>query len=672
MKQFLSRRDFALTILAASLFLPSLDAAEPQLLAGFEGADYSGWTTTGTAFGDRPARGALPDQAPVNGFRGSGYVNSFHGGDPATGTLTSPEFPLSQRYLSFLIGGGEEVGRTCVNVLVDGQMVRSATGREDETLITATFDLGEFTGKTARIQIVDAATGGWGHVNADHFILTDTAPTPPYRQNPEPVAVYDEMLRPQFHFSAKQGWLNDPNGLVFAGGEYHLFFQHNPQGREWGNMTWGHAVSEDLLHWRQLDHALWPDRLGTMFSGSAVVDRDNTAGFKTGRDPALVALYTAAGGTSDESKGQPFTQCLAYSNDQGRTWTKYAGNPVVPNQGEGDRDPKVFWHAPTKHWVMPLYVGEHAPAKPEKTGQTITRHVCHFYTSPDLKLWTFASKFAEELYECPGFVELPVDGDPKNSRWALWGASGEYWLGRFDGREFKAETPKLKGDFGANSYAAQAYDDLPDHRTVLVTWMQGGKYPHMPFNQQMGFPVELSLQATPDGIRLVKWPVKEIANLFTSVLREDLSRPLSAGRHELKAAAAELLDLELEFIPGTAQTVTLELRGQKIVWQASAGELTAFGRKMPLKVGAKAEGRHSDFASPWGPDFELWTGSVRLRVLLDRSSLELFGNGGLAMASFCFVPNEPPAAALVVAGGEVTRARCTVRGLKSAWRGGSP
>lgn len=653
----MNRPRLLLTVVATVSLAAAHAFAADQLVADFEGADYAGWTATGTAFGNAPARGTLPNQQNVGGFRGSGLVNSYLGGDGATGTLTSPEFRITQRYLNFLVGGGAHDGETCVNVLVDGQAVRSAPGRDDEFLNMATLDLGDFVGKTARIQIVDSATGGWGHINCDHFVLSDRAATPPVlKRAVDTSRLYDETHRPQFHFTAQKGWHNDPNGLVFFAGEYHLFFQHNPYGREWGNMTWGHAVSPDMIHWTQLEHALWPDRMGTMFSGSAVVDRDNTAGFQTGKEPALVAIYTAAGGTSDESKGQPFTQCIAYSNDRGRTWTKYAGNPVVPNVGDGDRDPKVFWHAPTKRWIMPLYVGEKDPVKKDAKGNPATRHVCHFYTSADLKTWSFASKFAEELFECPGFFELQVDGRKRDSRWVLFGASGEYWLGRFDGREFKAETPKLKGNYGANAYAAQAWDDLPDGRVIYLDWMQGGKYPGMPFNQQMGVPLELSLQTTPDGIHLVKWPAKELGSLIANT--ESVSVPTAAGRHELPAAAKELLDVELEFIPGTAETVTLELRGQKLVWNAKAGELTALGRKLPLRPAARTVGRQTE---------KPWDGSVRLRALLDRTSLELFGNGGVTMASFCFVPAVDPSASFTIEGGSLAKARLTARTLKSAW-----
>jgi levanase/fructan beta-fructosidase len=318
---------------------------------------------------------------------------------------------------------------------------------------------------------------------------------------------------------------------------------------------------------------------------------------------------------------------------------------------------------------MPLYVGEKEPSKPDKSGKPSIRNVCHFYTSTDLKHWTFASKFSEELFECPGLVELPLDGRSKETRWVLWGGNGDYWVGKFDGTAFTAVTPKLKGDFGANYYAAQAYDDLPDKRVVLVTWMNGGKYPGMPFNQQMGFPVELSLQTTPEGIRMVKWPVKELAKLFTSALHEDLPHPTPPGRHIISGTSGDLLDLEIEFIPGDAASIVLELKGQKIVWNAKTSELTAFGKVMPLHSAKKNIGRRSDYPKPWGPDFEPWDGSVRLRILLDRTSIELYGDGGVSAASFCFLPNpEPSAVALSVEGGALPKARIVARGLKSAWK----
>jgi sucrose-6-phosphate hydrolase SacC (GH32 family) len=640
------------------------------LVADFEGPDFGAWTTTGDAFGSGPAHGPLPGQAPVGGYRGNGFASSFHGNDKGQGTLTSPEFAISKPFMNFLVGGGEEVGQTCVNILVNGQVVRSATGRQDEFLTMTTFDLHEYVGKRARIQIVDSASGGWGHINADHFVLSDKGATLPFVQNPEPLNDYSEALRPQFHFTARQGWLNDPNGLVAYNGEYHLFFQHNPKGREWGNMTWGHAVSTNLVRWTQLDNALLPDKMGTMFSGSAVVDRNNTGGFQTGSEPALVAFYTAAGGTSDESKGLPFTQCLAYSNDKGRTWTKYSGNPVIGNVGEGDRDPKVFWHGPSKHWVMPLYVGEKNPAKLGNDGKPTVRNVCHFYISPDLKHWTLASKFAEELYECPGLVELPVNGKAGDTRWVLWGASGEYWIGKFDGSTFTAETGKIRGDYGANFYAPQAYDDLPDKRVILIGWMNGGKYKGMPFNQQMGFPTELTLQKTPEGIRLIKWPVAEISQLFTGAVHVDLPRPFTEGNYKIPSGDADLLDVEWEFVPGTATSVGLDLRGNKFVWDAKAGTLTAFGRSMPLPRSSKDQGRVSAYTKPWGPDFIPWEDGVRVRVLLDRTSAEVFGNGGLSMASYCFQPGpEASSSSTVTAvGGDLVKARLTVRPLKSAWK----
>ena len=645
-----------------------LSAAE-DVIADFEGPDFGAWTATGEAFGTAPATGALPDQAPLGGFRGRGFASSFHGRDKATGRLTSPEFTLNRRYLNFLIGGGEEVGATCVNVLVEGAVVRSATGREEEFLNTATFDLGEFAGKKARIEIVDAFTGSWGHINADHFVLSDTAAVPPYVQNPPPPPPFhDEALRPQFHFTAHSNWLNDPNGLIRAGGEYHLFFQHNPQGREWGNMTWGHATSPDLVRWKEREPALLPDRLGTMFSGSVVVDTGNTAGFQSGKDPALVAIYTAAGGTSRESEGQPFSQCLAYSNDQGRTWTKYEGNPVLKARGDGDRDPKVFWHAPSGRWVMPLYVGVPDPSRKGRDGKPGVRNTCQFFTSPDLKSWTYTGTFAGEVYECPGLIELPVDGNPSRTRWVLWGADGAYWVGTFNGLNFTAEAGPMTGDYGPNFYAAQAWDALAERRVVLIGWMRGGEYPDMPFNQQMGFPLDLSLQSSTNGVRLLKWPVPELRNLFASVLREDLPRPMPVGTNRLGGAIADTLDLEFEFQPGDAREVRLDIRGVPLRWNSASGNLEVFGKTIPSPVASGSVGRRSDFRAPWGPDLIPWDRSVRWRILVDRTSLEIFVNGGTAVGSFVWIPREEPSLAIVVEGGNLARARLVRRSLKSAWR----
>src|SRR5262245_38978807 len=209
--------------------------------------------------------------------------------------------------------------------------------------------------------------------------------------------LYNEAYRPQFHFSPRENWTNDPNGLVFYQGEYHLFFQHNPFGINWGNMTWGHAVSTDLVHWQQLPNAIEPDSLGTIFSGSAVVDWNNTTGFQRGEEKTLITIYTAAGGTSEASQGQPFTQCIAYSNDRGHTWTKYERNPVLGHMVKENRDPKVVWHAPSRRWIMALY----------KDGNTFA-----FFASPDLKTWAHLHNLdVPGCAECPDFFEMLIAGE---------------------------------------------------------------------------------------------------------------------------------------------------------------------------------------------------------------------------------------------------------------------
>ncbi len=285
---------------------------------------------------------------------------------------------------------------------------------------------------------------------------------------PRHQSLYQEAYRPQFHFTAQEGWLNDPNGLVYLDGEYHLFFQFEPQldGAD-PRKIWGHAVSTDLIHWRQLDHALLPDALGPIWSGSAVVDAENTSAFGRPGHPLLVALYTAAGGESPESQSHAFTQCLAYSLDRGRTWTKYAHNPVLPHIIGGNRDPKVVWYAPTRRWIMALY---------------LDGNEFGLFASPDLKTWSQIQTLTlPGSSECPDFFEMPLEGSHER-RWVFTAANGHYQVGTFDGKLFTPETPLLAGDAGANSYAAQTFSDIParDSRRIQIAWMAGAAIPVCP------------------------------------------------------------------------------------------------------------------------------------------------------------------------------------------------
>jgi len=642
------KRAWVAVVLLVLLNSALMRAAEPDIvLADFEGTNYGAWKATGAAFGDAPARGTLANQQKVSGFSGQGLVNTYLKGDNSTGTLTSPEFKIERRYLNFLIGGGHRPGEAGLNLLLDGKTARSATGNDDEKLDWATWDVPEFKGRSARLEIVDKATGGWGHVNVDEITLSDTAKAEV--QAPLVISterLYDETYRPQFHFTARNNWLNDPNGLVFYKDEYHLFFQHNPSGINWGNMTWGHAVSTDLVHWAQIEHALLPDKLGTMFSGSAVIDWENTSGFQTGVEKPLVCIYTAAGGTSPESKGAPFTQCIAYSNDRGRTFTKWSGNPALKNISADDRDPKVFWHAPTKRWVMALYVPVKDAEKKSADGKPVMVQTIQFHASPNLKEWTFLRQL-DGFFECPDIFELPVDGDRRNTRWVIFGANGEYLIGRFDGTTFTKESGKHKGDYGKNFYAAQTYSDIPesDGRRILIGWMNGGKYPGMPFNQQMAFPCELTLRSTPEGIRMFKWPVKEIETL--GVLERGVIVGGGGYGFEPLTLDDDLIDLSAEFEPAAGGEITFTIRGHKFSWSAKDGKFTGLERSMPL---VPVNGR------------------VKFRLLVDRTSVEIFGNDGVAVMSSCLLSKGPNRAeTLSIAGRSSKLASFRARELKSAW-----
>jgi len=445
--------------------------------------------------------------------------------------------------------------------------------------------------------------------------------------------LYNEKYRPQFHFTPQKGWTNDPNGLVFYKGEYHLFFQHNPFGTKWGNMTWGHAVSHDLVHWKQLANAIEPDIRGPIFSGSAVVDDDNTAGLQSGEEKTLVAIYTAAGGTSLESKGQPFTQCIAYSNDRGRTWTKYSGNPVVPHMLADNRDPKVVWHSPTKRWIMVLFLD----------GNTF-----RFLASPNLKNWRILYDITVPgAAECPDLFEMPVEGELGPTKWVWTAANDNYMIGAFDGRRFIPEVMTQQGHYGQNYYAVQTYSGLPGARRVQVAWMSGGEYPDMPFNQQMSFPYELKLRRFGLSLRLCALPVREIESLYETQ-RSWNEVEVKPGHNPLAALSGELWDIDAEIVPGGATDFGFRIRGRSVTYRVKEKRLS-----------------NGDAAADMSPK----DGRIRIRILVDRTSVEVFGNNGEVVIPCCFLPGEmDQGLELFALGGAARIASMSIYKLKSIGR----
>lgn len=703
-------------ILAATgvlLALPAFSADEAsgslpaEVIADFEQETYGDWQVTGTAFGDGPARGTLPGQMPVSGFQGRGLVNSFRGGDDSTGVLTSPEFRLSRPFINLLVGGGGYPGETCVDLLVDGAVVQTATGPNTEpggreALEWRTWNVRQWIGRTAGIRIVDQRKGGWGHINVDQIVQGTVRLEPadvtreftvskrylwlpvkngaPKRRMkflvdgvvvrefeieyatdagtadfqvfsdvaefsgkqltvecrlpggsasldavvasdsmPGAGGLYQEALRPRFHFTSRRGWHNDPNGLVFFAGEYHLFYQHNPFGIEWGNMHWGHAVSPDLFHWKELPTAIYPPRFGDWaFSGSALVDWQNTSGFGKDDQPPMIAAWTSTG------RGE----CIAYSNDRGRTWHEYEGNPVVRHRG---RDPKVIWDQARDRWVMAVY--------DEDDG---SRDIV-FHTSPNLRDWTQRGRI-KGYFECPDLFELPVQGKEGESRWILYAADGEYAIGDFDGAQFHPESGKHPLWHG-NFYAAQSYSDAPDGRRIQIGWGRGITFPGMPFNQQMTVPVELTLRETSNGLRMFAQPVKELAGLEGEVRRWDTIE-LKPGNRTLDGVKLDAHRIRVELEAGSATRIGLLIRGEPLVWEPSAHRLSC-----------------GDLSVPVPND-----GTLRLDVLVDRGSVEAFVNDGAVAISkgFHFDPAkrslEP---ALSGEGGRLKNLRVTP--LPSVW-----
>lgn len=451
-----------------------------------------------------------------------------------------------------------------------------------------------------------------------------------------------EPLRPFFHFTAPKNWINDPNGMVYYDGEYHLFYQHYPHDNSWGPMHWGHAVSIDLVNWQHLPIALYPDELGYIFSGGAVIDWENTAAF--GKE-AMVAFFT-----HHDPATEAQSQSLAYSLDKGRSWTKYVGNPVIPPHPERRdfRDPKVIWYEDgvgTAHWVMLIAAGD----------------VVMLYTSVNLRDWTFASTFGGDqgalsgVWETPDLFQLPISGTSE-SRWVLTVGVGagasfdeikmQYFVGQFDGQQFRNENDKelvLWADHGADFYAAQAWSDAPNGRRVWLAWMTHWAYarvtPPKTWRGAMTLPREIGLKNTAVGPRLVQSPVPELQQLRQSPMQWQ-NMTITHDAPYVPEVEGELFEIITEFDGNEAQ----EEFGIRV--QVGDGEFTAVSytpKTQTLCFDRSQSGQtdfHEAFAEVHRVRYAPSSDTIRLHLFVDRSAIELFvDDGQLTMAERVF-PHE--------------------------------
>jgi len=464
----------------------------------------------------------------------------------------------------------------------------------------------------------------------------------------------EQLYRPNFHFSPKKGWMNDPNGLYYKDGVYHLFFQYYPDDNKWGPMHWGHATSKDLIKWEEQPIALFPDELGYIFSGSAVVDKNNTSGFGDAKSNPVVGIYTYHNPNREkDGKIDVESQGIAYSLDNSKTWTKYSSNPVLKNPGIRDfRDPKVSWDSKRQQWIMALAAQDRA----------------HFYTSKNLKDWAFESEFGKELgghggvWECPDLFPLKVEGT-NEEKWVLIininpggpnkGSAAQYFVGDFDGKTFKTDelfTKQLQNekaawlDWGKDNYASVSFDNVPQNKRVIIGWMSNWEYaqevPTEAWRSSMTVAREVSLKKTKDGYILKNIPVAQLKNYEGKSVQKKINLKAEnklLGKSEIDLTKA-VLDLDLKKMTAGNYTFTLKnsLREQLIfgidnktkelfVDRSKSGE-TDFGKNYATPI-SKA---------PLGKVYS----SAKMKVVIDKTSVEIFFNDGEKVMTEIFFPNE--------------------------------
>jgi len=489
---------------------------------------------------------------------------------------------------------------------------------------------------------------------------------------------FEEPYRPQFHYTPPRNWMNDPNGLVYHEGTYHLFHQYNPEGSTWGHMNWYHATSPDLVHWSHQGVAIPEEGNEMAFSGSAVVDSANTSGFGNRPDASpLVAIYTSHYTLEDDSINQ--AQSLAYSTDGGDTWTKYEGNPVLDHPDPDFRDPNVFWYAPEQKWVMAVVLS--------------TQHTVQFYESTNLKEWTHLSDFGPAgatggIWECPALLQVPVAGrDTK--QWVLQadlnpgsvagGSGAQYFLGNFDGTTFTPNEGFLERgphwvDYGPDFYATIPWTNVPgrDGRTLWLAWMNNWTYaealPTDPWRSAQSIPRSVQVRPVDGTPRLVQKPIEELQHLREDAVALE-NRTIEAGTTSLDAdgIAGKALELVATFEPETAETVGLHVRTgddqHTTVGYDAAAEAVFVDR-----TDAGADGFHEDFAARDEAPLALQEGRVKLHVFVDWSSVEVFANDGARVLTHRIFPDaDSDGVELFSRGGTAQLVRLDAWSLRSIW-----
>ena len=533
----------------------------------------------------------------------------------------------NQRYL--LLPVEEVIPDVRVSMIVNNKEVnvadvRLAVNRVDYFV---PLDLSDYAGKNILLKFKlgsnDPIRGKLSAVCCKEMKLSDTFDTG-----------NREKFRPTYHFSPLYGWMNDPNGMVYKDGEYHLFYQHNPYGSKWGNMHWGHAISKDLINWEHRPDAITPDALGTIFSGSVVVDTDNTAGFGAG---AIVAIYTQ---NSDRQ-----VQSIAYSTDNGRSFTKYENNPVLTSDARDFRDPKVFWHKETQRWIMLLAVGQEM----------------QIFSSSNLKDWAFESSFGEGqgahggVWECPDLFELPVDGT-NEKKWVLLcnlnpggpfgGSATQYFVGTFNGKEFVNESPSQTKwmDWGKDHYAAVTWSDAPDNRRIAIAWMSNWQYandvPTSQYRSPNSVPRDLSLFTVDGETYLQSAPSPELLKL------RDISKKRSFkvnGTRTIKdmiAGNEGAYEIELTIENQYADVIGFRLyndKGEEVDMQYDMKEKKfSMDRRKSGDVGF-----NENFPMLTWTAIESGKDELKLRLFVDKSSVEAFVDGGRFVMTNQVFPSEP-------------------------------